>query len=142
MKDFNKAKQEAKKVFFNRKNWYKSDFMFDVYDGVLIPMGYVDSSHGDVISLLEYSSVFNDCRIPNLMFSLQELTYHTTKKQQKATLIVLKKEFDEWFDDFYTKIKNYAMEHCVRMNHIGAYIASEYIAYLEKHKDEEDSPLF
>lgn len=141
MTNFEQVKQNAKKVFFNRKNWYKSDFMYDFGNDKLIPMSYYDTSHGDVISLSEYSSVFNDCTIPNLMFSLQELTYHTTEKQQKATLIVLKKEFDEWFDKFYHNIYNYANEHCI-ISVVGAYISYDHIAYLEKHKDEEDSPLY
>lgn len=141
MTNFEQAKNNAKKVFFKKKNVLNSsDFMFDILDGKLIPISNSsDTSHGSFISFTEYSYVFNDCRILGLMDLLyDEINYK--HNHSKEFLDGAKKTFDDWFKDFYDTIINYSNEkHYGDLTKIGTHIAFDYMEYCDNH---EESPLY
>ena len=141
MTNFEQLRKEAQKVFFKKKNWYESaDFMFDILEGKLIPISEIgDTSHGSYISFTEYSYVFNDYRIIWLIDLLtDEIKYK--HNHSKEFLDGAKKEFDNWFKDFYETIINYSKEKFYGdLTKIGTHIAFDYMEYCENH---EDSHLF
>lgn len=133
MERFEKVKNDAKKVFFKKKNILNSsDFMFDILEGKLIPMSNSsDTSHGSFISFKEYSYVFDDCRILGLMDSLyDEIKYK--HNHSKEFLDGAKKVFDDWFKEFYIKVIEYSKEHYIGdLTNIGTHIAVEYIGMVQ-----------
>ena len=105
MTNFEKIRNEAKKVFFKNKNFYEClDFMFDFKDNKLIPCYNDDvKSNGSCVSFAEYGYISG---INKDITSLILKEYYESEEDYTNFVKRVEKLFDDSFEEFYYNIMN------------------------------------